>query len=248
MVVNKLVGGVSATGYPKTYDGKQAFGSYGAINSTQLAALSESARLERAEAYKTYVEALEPDLDIDAAIQTGYEDRRVSSSCPLPVTITITYGGSQGASVSGGGQYGVGDTVTLTATIADSQQHQWTGWYIGGALMSSNTTFQFTATQNVTVEARTALRQYTVTVTSENEAQGTVTGGGTYPYGTLLNLIATPIGDYALEGWYSNGIRLNGSPIFQPTVIGPATYEARFSLTAEPSYVVQFTNYVCQQV
>lgn len=44
-------------------------------------------------------------------------------------------------------------------------------------------------------------RQYTISVTSANTAQGTVSGGGTYSEGSRINVTATPKSGYAFDKW-----------------------------------------------
>lgn len=44
-------------------------------------------------------------------------------------------------------------------------------------------------------------RQYTISVTSANTAQGTVSGGGTYSEGSRINVTATPKSGYAFGKW-----------------------------------------------
>ena len=44
-------------------------------------------------------------------------------------------------------------------------------------------------------------RQYTLSVTSANTAQGTVTGGGTYNEGAVVTLTATPKSGYLFDKW-----------------------------------------------
>lgn len=44
-------------------------------------------------------------------------------------------------------------------------------------------------------------RQYTISVTSANTDQGTVTGGGTYSEGSRITLTATPKQGYAFDKW-----------------------------------------------
>lgn len=44
-------------------------------------------------------------------------------------------------------------------------------------------------------------RQYTISVTSANTSQGTVTGGGTYSEGSRVNITATAKSGYAFDKW-----------------------------------------------
>ena len=48
-------------------------------------------------------------------------------------------------------------------------------------------------------------RQYTISATSANTAQGTVTGGGTFSEGSRITLTATPKSGYAFDKW-SDGV------------------------------------------
>lgn len=45
------------------------------------------------------------------------------------------------------------------------------------------------------------VNQYTINAHSDNDALGTVEGGGTYDYGTTITLIATPIQHYHFSHW-----------------------------------------------
>ena len=65
---------------------------------------------------------------------------------------------------------------------------------------------------------------YTITVASNNDNWGTVTGGGTYSEGTTIQLIATPANGYRFDGW-NDGNTDNPRNI---TVTANATYIATF--------------------
>ncbi|MBQ7698162.1 MAG: InlB B-repeat-containing protein [Paludibacteraceae bacterium] len=66
-------------------------------------------------------------------------------------------------------------------------------------------------------------RSYTITVTSNGN--GTVTGGGTYEYGTSASLTATPNDYYQFDSWSDDGVQNHSV-----TVTGAATYTASFTL------------------
>ena len=66
--------------------------------------------------------------------------------------------------------------------------------------------------------------KYTLTVTSANTSQGTVTGGGEYEEGTQVQLKATPKSDYPFTKW-SDG---NTSATRTVTVTADASYIAQF--------------------
>ena len=66
--------------------------------------------------------------------------------------------------------------------------------------------------------------QYTVTVASNNDNWGTVTGGGTYSEGTTIQLIATPANGYRFDRW-NDGNTDNPRTV---TVTANVTYIATF--------------------
>ena len=69
--------------------------------------------------------------------------------------------------------------------------------------------------------------QYTISVTSANTAQGTVTGGGTFTSGSRIQVVATPKSGYAFDKW-SDG---NTSATRQITVSQNLNLTAQFKVT-----------------
>lgn len=67
-------------------------------------------------------------------------------------------------------------------------------------------------------------KQYTVTVTSNNNAYGTVTGGGTYKKGTTATIAAIPAQGCSFVSWQDNS----------------ATNPLSFEVTKDVSYVANF--------
>lgn len=66
---------------------------------------------------------------------------------------------------------------------------------------------------------------YTVSAQSADNAHGTVTGGGTFHYGTAITLTATPAQGWRFDTW-SDGVAQNPRTL---TVLGDASYTARFT-------------------
>ena len=75
-----------------------------------------------------------------------------------------------------------------------------------------------------TTPTPTPKAKYTLTVTSANTAQGTVTGGGEYEEGSQVQLKATPKSGFSFAKW-SDG---NTSATRNVTVTANATYTAQF--------------------
>ena len=74
--------------------------------------------------------------------------------------------------------------------------------------------------------------QYTVTVQSEDTNKGTVSGGGTVPYGGSVSVSASAKSGYIFEGWYLNGSKISSSASFSYQPSATCTIIAKF--TAAP--------------
>ena len=78
------------------------------------------------------------------------------------------------------------------------------------------------------VQVAEAIAQYTITANANNNAWGTVTGGGTYNAGTSCTLTATPASGYQFQSWKKNGTIVSTNPNYTFTVTENATYTAYF--------------------
>jgi len=84
IVVNKRIKDKLQPGYPITYQGHQAFGTYKAISLYELATLSDDNYNTRLTAFKAYVSDLEYGLNIDAdSINDSLPFRENLISCPI---------------------------------------------------------------------------------------------------------------------------------------------------------------------
>lgn len=75
---------------------------------------------------------------------------------------------------------------------------------------------------------QTIVNIYTVTVTANNPAYGSVSGGGDYEESTQVTLTATPVTGYQFNYWISNGDTLTQNP-YTFTVDGNRSFVACFS-------------------
>jgi len=136
----------------------------------------------------------------------------------LPNSYTVSLSAGTGGSVSGGGTYTYGSSCTITAT-PDAHYHfkQWSD----GNTSASRT---FTVTGNVTLSASFEIDKHTVTLTAGTG--GSVSGGGTYDYGSSVTISATPDAGYEFKQW-SDGDTNATRTI---TVTGDVTLSASFKL------------------
>ena len=141
-------------------------------------------------------------------------------------TITATANPTTGGTVSGGGTYNHGSTCTLTAN--PNSGYSFVGWTINGTQVSTNSTYSFTVTENASYVAVFDLNSYTITASANPTAGGTVSGEGTYNYGSTCTLTATPNTGYSFVGWTKNGSQVSTDQTYSFTVTENASYEAVF--------------------
>jgi hypothetical protein len=113
-------------------------------------------------------------------------------------TISATVEGSGG--VTGAGNYLHGSPVTLRAT--PNVGHRFIEWLEGGNIVSSNATYNFTATRNRSLVAKFEIMKYTISLSTEGE--GSVSGGGQYDHGQAVNISATPASGNSFVRWEEN--------------------------------------------
>ena len=130
--------------------------------------------------------------------------------------------------VNGGGTYNYGSTVHLTA-------HSNTGYVFSqwsdGNITNPRSIF---VEGDATYTAVFTPLQYEITTEADPVEGGTVTGAGTYDYGSTATLTATPNENYIFLCW-SDGIASNPRHV---TVTGNANYKALFHYQGAPQYTI----------
>ena len=145
------------------------------------------------------------------------EDNATYTAEFKPDSYTIIVSAGEHGSANGGGTYDYGTTATLTAT-ADEHYH-FTQWSDGNTDNPRTVSVEGDATYT----AEFAIDQHTVTATCDPQ-RGTVTGTGTYDYGTQVTLTATANKGYEFAQW-SNGVTDNP---YLLTATEDLTLEAQF--------------------
>ncbi|MCQ2292801.1 MAG: leucine-rich repeat protein [Bacteroidaceae bacterium] len=135
-------------------------------------------------------------------------------------TITATPANASMGTVTGSGTYLDGAEVTLTAT--PNTGYEFKQWSDG----TTENPYTFTATGNVNLTASFQNVPYTITATSSDEAKGSVSGSGTYVYGSTVTLTATPEEGYEFKSW-SDGSAEN-----------PYTFTATADVTLTATFMV----------
>lgn len=139
--------------------------------------------------------------------------------------------GTTGGTVSRGGTYTHGDSVSLKATPATG--YSFAGWYEGANQVSTAETYTFTATSARTLVGRFQRNWYTITFSAG-------TGGTVSPtsarvqYGGSAESTATANTGYTFTQW-SNGTKT--AKLTVTNVTANATYAASFGINA---YVITY--------
>ena len=119
--------------------------------------------------------------------------------------IKVQASDASGGTVSGKGVYKNGETVTVTAEVNENAGYEFKGWQENGQTVSTNATYTFPAEKDRTLTALFEVDEdYRVTLQTDPQGGGTVTGGGSYeddPHSATVK--ATPNQGYYFIGWYA---------------------------------------------
>ena len=110
-------------------------------------------------------------------------------------TVTADVNDPSMGSVSGGGEYSEGETVTLIATPKEGYH------FVKWSDENTDNPRTITVTGETNLTAIFAINTYTVTATTDDASKGSVTGGGTYNHGETATLTATPEEGYHFVQW-----------------------------------------------
>lgn len=146
-------------------------------------------------------------------------------------TVTVSKGTGI-VSVSGGGKYTVGNTVTVNCQVDSA--YKFSGWTSSNTELVKNGTTQSYSFKmpkgNVTLTAKAASNKFTLTV-SKGTGISSVTGSGSYVAGSSVTVSCTPSQYYVFSEWTSNNTsKLKGSASQSYTFTMP---EANVTLTAK---------------
>ena len=145
------------------------------------------------------------------------------------ITTDVTPEGA--GTVEGGGTYDYGTTIQLTAI--NNTGYEFSMWEDGDITNPRSILVEGDAT----FVAVLVPLQYEITTECEPVEGGTVSGAGTYDYGSVVALTATPNENYTFLCW-SDGIVTNPREI---TVTADAHFKALFHLNGTPQYTITVT-------
>ncbi len=142
--------------------------------------------------------------------------------------VTAVANPTAGGTITGAGTYDHGTTATLTATANDG--YTFVNWTENGTEVSTSVTYSFTVTEAKTLVANFSLNSYEVAAVANPSAGGTITGAGTFDYGTTATLTATVSEGYTFVNWTENGEVVSNSTIYSFTVTSNRDLVANFEV------------------
>ena len=166
---------------------------------------------------------------------------------PNTVTLTVTSNNTNYGTVTGGGTYDYGTSVTIKATPKTG--YHFVQWSDGNTTASRS----ITATANASYTATFAINQYTLTVktAANNTTQGTVkinsgtagaSASATINHGSSATITATPATGYHFVQWNDGNTTASRSV----TVTAAKTYTATFAVNQYTLTVKTATNNTTQ--
>ncbi len=116
-------------------------------------------------------------------------------------TVTVLADNPATGSVTEGGVYGDGSSITITAYPADG--YRFDRWSTG----STDNPYTITVTSDTTITAFfEEIETHTVTVLVDNPATGSITGSGVYEDGSSVTITAFPADGYRFDHWSTGSI------------------------------------------
>lgn len=126
-----------------------------------------------------------------------------------------------GGTTSGGGTYYQGNTATVNAIA--NEGFSFINWQENGTVVSMSQNYSFTVNGDRNLVAKFKRTNtgdtYTVTTKSTPTAGGITTGDGTYAFGALVSVKATPNDGYSFVNWTINNIEVSTTKTYKFNIV-----------------------------
>lgn len=132
----------------------------------------------------------------------------------------------EGGEATGAGTYDIGTKVTVAATAGE--YYVFTKWTENGEEVAKCPEYTFALTESRSLTA-VMTRLYVITLSTNNDNFGTVTGGGTYLDGQTVTLSAVAADGYGFSGWQSGGEIISTDPVYTFSIKGDMDFVAVFA-------------------
>lgn len=169
-------------------------------------------------------------------------------------TVSVSTEDTSKGSVSGGGTYNDGSSVTVVAT--PNRGYTFVRWTIGGETASNSSSYTFTVNKSISLYAEFTAREDYVIITASHNGNGSVAisvngysgqvaDNKYYPEETI-NLVASPDTSYEFSAWTLNGTEISNIRSIELNVDEVASgseYIAIFTAIPPDYYIGFYDNY-----
>ncbi|MEI6751605.1 MAG: LamG-like jellyroll fold domain-containing protein [Paludibacter sp.] len=145
------------------------------------------------------------------------------------VSVVVITNPTAGGSVTGAGNYAVGQSCTLVATA--NTGYSFVNWTENGTIVSTTASYTFSVAGARTLVANFVQNtlNYTISSSASPVAGGSITGSGTYTGGASCTLKATANTGYTFVNWTESGTQVSTSASYVFTVSNNRSLVANFS-------------------
>jgi len=173
-------------------------------------------------------------VEWDYNFATPITDETTISAAWTPNKYSLTYDANGG--VLDETEYTATFDSAYTLAVPTKEGHTFLGWYIDETKIADEngqSLENWTILEDKTATAKWSINSYTVTISLPNSGAGTVTGSGTYQYGSSVTVTASePNLGYQYIGWHNEEELVSESKTYTFTM--PAT-----NVTVVAKYIVR---------
>ena len=143
-------------------------------------------------------------------------------------SISTSVNPTNSGTTTGSGSYNNGTTVTLTAI--PNTGYSFTNWTENDITVSTNATYQFTATSIRNLVANFTANSYNITTSLSPANSGTINGTGSYNYGATVTLAAAANTGYTFTNWTENNNQVSTASTYSFTATEDRNLLANFEI------------------
>ncbi len=144
-----------------------------------------------------------------------------------PCTYAISTSTPGGGTVSGGGTFNCGSSVTVNALAASC--YGFVSWTENGLVVSTSPSYTFTAGASRSLSANFTPNTYSISAGSSPLAGGTTSGGGTFNCGSSVTVNAVPASCFRFVNWSEGGTVVSSSASYTFTANTSRNLTANFA-------------------
>ncbi len=152
--------------------------------------------------------------------------------------ISVVANDSTRGMVTGGGSFYSGETTTITAI---AREHYYFAQWSDGVTTNPR---MVTVIESATYTAVFEPMNYNVTITANDYTMGSVSGSGSYAYGSTVTIAAQPFDNYRFTGWSDGDTNASRTLVVVDNIALEARFERRTDVGIEETENLHYKVYV----